>query len=161
MTRTLGIDPGYGRMGVAVIERTGSIERLIHSECFETSAKLPHPERLGAISAKVSAVIQEYKPDRCSIETLFFSTNRKTALAVAEARGAVIAAAALLMVPIVECSPAAVKIAVTGYGKAEKAQVIAMVSRILKLDAGKRLDDEYDAIAVAIAGASLPLQTKS
>lgn len=161
MTRTLGIDPGYGRMGVAVIERTGSVERLIHSECFETSAKLPHPERLGAISSKVSAIIQEYKPDRCSIETLFFSTNRKTALAVAEARGAAIAAAALLHVPIVECSPGAVKIAVTGYGKAEKAQVIAMVSRILKLDAGKRLDDEYDAIAVAIAGASLPLQTKS
>ena len=94
-----------------------------------------------------------------AIETLFFSTNKKTALGVAEARGAILAAAGVAGIPVREFSPGTVKLAVTGHGSADKAAIARMIPHLISLPPKKRLDDEFDAIAVAIAGLSARLHT--
>jgi len=104
----------------------------------------------------VEKAIKKHKPDVLAVETLFFSKNVKTALGVAEARGAILAAAGKAGVPVLEFSPAHVKIAVTGYGSADKKAVANMVPKLVALTKKKRLDDELDAIAVGIA--ALPLR---
>lgn len=146
----LGIDPGYGRVGIAVVEKNKGRERLLHSECFETDPKLPHSRRLFLLGEKMREVVQEYKPQQMAIETLLWSKNKKTALQVAEARGVILAEAARHSVVLREFNPNQIKLAVTGYGKSDKKQVISMIGRLLKLEPKKRLDDEYDAIAIAL-----------
>ncbi|MEK7063129.1 MAG: crossover junction endodeoxyribonuclease RuvC [Patescibacteria group bacterium] len=146
MSRSLAIDPGYDRVGIAVFEG----KELIHSECF-VPPKGQLYERLVAVAAHIDALIEELQPGALAIETLFFSKNQKTALAVAEARGAIIVAAARHGLDVFEYSPQAVKIAVTGSGNASKDGVIKMVDRLVELPARRRLDDEYDAIALGIA----------
>jgi crossover junction endodeoxyribonuclease RuvC len=154
-SRILGIDPGYGRLGIAVIESNDRKLKLIHSECFETSNKLSHSMRLGFILRKFRKVVIKFKPDKLGIETLIFSKNVKTALKVAEVRGAIIAEAATKGIEISEYHPNSIKIAVTGYGKSEKKQIIFMIEKILQLKNKFKYDDEYDAIAVALTcGAS-------
>lgn len=147
--RSLAIDPGYDRLGIAVFEKT----TLIHSECF-TPPKGDVPERLLAVALKVEELIQTYKPSSLAIESLFFNKNQKTAIHVAEARGAITVAAMRNGVSVHEYSPQAVKIAVTGSGNAAKDGVIRMVERLVTLPKQKRLDDEYDAIALGIAHTS-------
>jgi len=147
--RSLAIDPGYDRLGIAVFEKT----TLIHSECF-TPPKGEVPERLLAVALKVEELIQTYKPSSLAIESLFFNKNQKTAIHVAEARGAITVAAMRNGVSVHEYSPQAVKIAVTGSGNAAKDGVIRMVERLVTLPKQKRLDDEYDAIALGIAHTS-------
>lgn len=147
----LGIDPGYGRMGVAVVESNNRNPILIHSECFETSEKLPHSRRLCLIAEKISQLIQEYNPIILGIESLLFSKNEKTALKVAEARGVIMAEAAKMNLVVNELNPNTVKLAVTGYGKSDKKQIISMVEKLVKIDHRIKYDDEYDAIAIAIA----------
>jgi crossover junction endodeoxyribonuclease RuvC len=148
--RIIGIDPGYDRLGIAVVE--GDPSRPVHvwSDCVTPEKGAPEA-RLAAVSAAVTDAIRRYAPDALGIETLFFSTNVKTALKVAEARGVVLATAGALSLPVIECSPQAVKIAVTGYGNADKRAVAAMVPRLINLPPKKRLDDELDAIAVGLA----------
>src|SRR5690349_4662525 len=85
--RVIAIDPGYERMGVAVIEKTTGKETLIFSECFKTSPKIPHEERLNLIGQEIEKVIKKYEPTAMAIETLFFKNNQKTAMHVSEARG--------------------------------------------------------------------------
>jgi crossover junction endodeoxyribonuclease RuvC len=126
---------------------------LIHSECF-TPPKGEVPERLLAVALKVEELIQTYKPSSLAIESLFFNKNQKTAIHVAEARGAITVAAMRNGVSVHEYSPQAVKIAVTGSGNAAKDGVIRMVERLVTLPKQKRLDDEYDAIALGIAHTS-------
>lgn len=162
--RTIGIDPGYDRLGIAVVEMRTIDQRakevLIHSECFETDRKAHHSERLRSLGQRVREVIEEFRPDILSIETLFFTANQKTAMKVAEARGVVMYEAARAGIAIFELSPLQVKMSVTGYGKSEKYQVIDMVKKLIKMDEKKRKDDEFDAIAIAIAGsASYPQQS--
>lgn len=147
--RSIAIDPGYDRLGIAVFEKT----TLIHSECF-TPPKGEVPERLLAVALKVEELIQTYKPSSLAIESLFFNKNQKTAIHVAEARGAITVAAMRNGVSVHEYSPQAVKIAVTGSGNASKDGVIRMVERLVSLPKQKRLDDEYDAIALGIAHTS-------
>lgn len=142
---SIAIDPGYDRLGIAVFEGTA----LLHSECF-TPGKGALPDRLLAVHERVRLMIQEFRPTSLAIETLFFNKNQKTAIAVAEARGAIVVAARSEGVEVVEYSPQAVKIAVTGSGNAGKDGVIRMVEKLLKLPTKKRLDDEYDAIALGI-----------
>lgn len=155
--RILGIDPGYGRLGIAVIESTKRESKLIYSECFETSSELPHFERLGLILLKLNVVFSKFKPDKLAIETLIFSKNVKTALKVAEARGVVIAFSAAQGIKTFEYHPNEIKLAVTGYGKSDKKQIIYMIGKILKLGKKIKYDDEYDAIAVALTcSVSLP-----
>ena len=144
--RSLAIDPGYDRLGVAVFEgRT-----LIHSECY-IPPKGEFGERLHAVHTCVTKLLKKYKPRSVALETLFFSTNVKTAIKVSEARGVILLAAAQSGVDICEYSPQAVKIAVTGSGNAPKEAVIRMVERMVPLTKRTRLDDEYDAIALGIA----------
>jgi len=156
----LGIDPGYGRIGIAVIEKTNRGENLIHSECFETDAKLEHSKRLLALGEKIKATIKKYSPDKIAIETLLWSKNKKTALQVAEARGVILLEAERSGVLIKEYNPNQIKLAVTGYGKSDKKQVINMVEKLIKLKPGKRHDDEYDAIATALTCSAISLSTE-
>jgi crossover junction endodeoxyribonuclease RuvC len=108
--------------------------------------------RLAHIAKAVTTAIEEYAPDVLAIETLFFSTNKKTALGVAEARGAILATAGLAGTPVKEYSPQQVKLAVTGYGAADKHAVEHMIPKLISLPQKKRrLDDEFDAIALGIA----------
>ncbi len=147
--RILAIDPGYDRLGIAVVEGNPSRPTLVWSDCVEPAEGEP-AERLAEVSRAVSSAILMHAPGALGIETLFFSVNKKTALGVAEARGAVLAAAGLAGIPIIECTPAQVKLAVTGYGNADKKSIGAMIPRLLDLPPKKRRDDELDAIAVGI-----------
>lgn len=150
--RILGIDPGYERLGVAILEKNkgDQKEKVIFSECFKTSAKLEFSERLNLIGEEVKMIIKKYKPEVLSIETLFLNTNHKTVMNVAEARGVVVYEASLAGLKIFEASPPQIKIATTGYGKSDKAQIIKMVKILVELDNSKTSDDELDAIAIAL-----------
>ncbi len=149
--RVLGIDPGYDRLGLAVLEGDASKPTHVWSDCV-IPAKGEKEDRLAAVHAAVADAIKKYEPDVLAIETLFLSTNRKTAFGVAEARGAVLAAAGSLNIPIQEYAPQQVKLAVTGYGASDKAAIARMIPHLMSLPVKKRLDDELDAIALAIAG---------
>lgn len=156
--RILGIDPGYERLGIAVLEKVASAkgygvskkEKVIFSECFKTSAKLEFNERLLLIGEEVKKIIKKYKPEVLSIETLFLNTNHKTVMRVAEVRGVVIYEAARARLKIFEASPPQIKIATTGYGRANKEQIIKMVKILVEVDKSKTSDDELDAIAIAL-----------
>ncbi len=150
--RVLGIDPGFDRLGLAVLEGDPSKPTVVWSECAMPAKGAPEA-RLAEVHAAVAEAISLYNPEKISIETLFFSTNKKTALGVAEARGAILAAAGAASIRVQEFSPAQVKLAVTGHGAADKAAIARMIPHLIALDPSKkRLDDELDAIAVAIAG---------
>jgi crossover junction endodeoxyribonuclease RuvC len=150
--RILGIDPGFERLGVAVLEKNNGDkkERVLFSECFKTSPRLEFSERLSLIGNRVQEIIKDYKPEVLSIETLFLTTNHKTVMHVAEARGVVIYEAARAGLKIFEVSPPQIKVATTGHGKSDKAQVMKMVKMLVDLDQNKSSDDELDAIAIAL-----------
>jgi crossover junction endodeoxyribonuclease RuvC len=149
--KILGIDPGYDRVGIAIIEKNSSTkEVLIHSECLQTSVKDDFYIRLGQVGTRIAGVIQEYSPDALAIETLFITKNQKTAMRVAESRGVIIHEAIRKNIPIHEYTPLQIKIAVTGHGASDKAQVMKMIPLLIKIPLKKTPDDEYDAIAVAL-----------
>lgn len=155
----LGIDPGYDRIGIAVIKKEKGKDILLHSECFETSSELPHFERLFLIGKKIEKIIKKYKPEVMGIETLLWSKNTKTAMGVAEARGVILAEAAAHKLFIKEFNPNQIKLTITGYGKSDKKQIISMIEKLLKLKKSHRLrfDDEFDAIAVALTSSVIRL----
>lgn len=144
--KILGIDPGYDRIGIAVIEG----KALLFSECFETDSKDDFHIRLKSLGLRIKEVIEEYKPDIMAIESLFITKNQKTAMKVAEARGVISYEASLKDIKIHEYSPPQIKVAITGHGGSDKDQIIKMIPLLLKIKAKKALDDEYDAIAVAL-----------
>lgn len=147
----LGIDPGFERMGCAVLEKTQKNgEKLLYSSCLISQRTDPHEKRLFDLYLGLKKAIKEYSPDTMAIEKLFFSSNQKTAIKVAEARGTAMLAAAENKLTVFEFTPLEVKMAITGYGKAEKDQVRRMVLMILKMNDVKKLDDEIDAIAIAL-----------
>lgn len=149
----LGIDPGYERLGIAVIEKNSSSrdkEKLLFSECFKTSAKKEFSERLLEIGVEVKKIIKKYKPKVLAIETLFLNTNQKTVMRVAEVRGAIIYEARSAGLNIFEVSPPQIKMATTGYGRADKEQIKKMVKLLVKVEEKVTSDDELDAIAIAI-----------
>ncbi|MCK4386796.1 MAG: crossover junction endodeoxyribonuclease RuvC [Candidatus Pacebacteria bacterium] len=150
--KIISIDPGYERVGIAVLEKeTGSNkENLLYSDCFQTSPKLPFSERLKLIGTEIEKLIEKYKPERMALELLFFNSNQKTAMGVAEARGAIKYAALKNNLEIFEYSPLQIKIAITGYGKGDKKQITAMVGRLIEINKEIKYDDEYDAIAVGL-----------
>jgi len=147
--RILAIDPGYDRLGMAVVEGDPSKPVVVWSDCVIPAKGAP-AERLAAVSSAVEKALKKHGPDALAIEGLFFSSNKKSALQVAEARGAVLSAAGRAKVPVIECSPQQVKLAVTGHGAADKKAVERMVPRLVALTPKKRLDDEFDAIALGI-----------
>lgn len=150
--RILGIDPGFERLGIAILEKdkNNNKEKVIFSECFKTSAKLEFAERLVLIGEEVRRIIKKYKPEILAIETLFLNTNHKTVMHVAEARGVVIYEGANAGLKIFEASPPQIKIATTGYGRANKEQIMKMVKILVEVDKLKTSDDELDAIAIAL-----------
>ena len=150
--KILGIDPGFERLGIAVIEKQkGSKEHLIFSECFKTAKELPFTDRLNLLGARIEEIISEYKPDYLGIETLFIENNQKTAMRVSETRGVILYLAVKNKMKICEYSPLQIKSAVTGYGKADKGAVMSMVPKLIKIETTlKMIDDELDAIAVAL-----------
>ncbi len=153
--RILAIDPGYDHLGIAVVEGDPSKPTLIWSTCV-IPKKGKHEMRLACVSIATEEAITKYTPDALAIETLFFSVNKKTALGVAEARGAILSMAGRATLPVIECSPQQVKLAVTGHGRADKASIIRMVPRLITLPPKKsRLDDEYDAIALGISALTI------
>lgn len=148
--KILGIDPGYDRLGIALVEGTPATHQVVMSDCVTPRRGNPD-ERLAEVSRAIGTAIERFAPDALAVEKLFFSVNKKTALGVAEARGAILSVAGLSHIPVIECSPQEVKIAVTGYGRADKKAVARMVSRLVALPTKRnRLDDELDAIAIAI-----------
>jgi crossover junction endodeoxyribonuclease RuvC len=154
--RILGIDPGFERLGVAILEKekdTGK-ETVVFSQCFKTSPKLDFTERLALIGKEIKKIVQEYQPGVLAIETLFMTNNQKTVMHVAEARGVVLYEAALARLKIFEATPPQIKVATTGSGSADKAQIIKMVKMLVKLDDSKTSDDELDAIAIALTASA-------
>jgi crossover junction endodeoxyribonuclease RuvC len=148
--RVLSIDPGYGRCGVAVLDGDASNPKLIYSACIETSPTDPFALRIREVGNVIEKMIRDHTPECIAIEELFFTNNAKTALGVAEVRGVIIYIAAMHDIPIEEFNPSAIKIALTGEGRATKAQVTKMVQRLVRFPDNKVLDDEYDAVAVGI-----------
>ena len=146
----LGIDPGLAIVGWAVIESARGKTRPIAYGAIRTPAHTDIEARLLMIEEDLTSVIEKYKPDEMAIEELFFNTNITTGIAVAEARGVILCTAHKHGVKISEYTPLQVKQAVVGYGKAEKHQVIAMVTSILKLPEPPKPDDTADAVAIAI-----------
>jgi crossover junction endodeoxyribonuclease RuvC len=148
--RILGIDPGIGRTGWGVIESEKGKVIVKDYGCIETEANSAVESRLEILYSRIVKIIKAHKPDELAIEDLFFNTNVKTALVVGEARGIVLLAAAQAKMPISVYTPSQVKVTVTGYGKADKAQVGQMVKVILKLASIPKPDDTADALAIAI-----------
>ncbi len=151
--RIIGIDPGIARTGIGIIdEEKGKISAL-HFTCLETLQATSLPNRLQEIFTQTTEILKTYRPDVLAIEELFFNTNAKTAFIVGQARGVILLTAAEKNIPVATYTPLQVKIAVTGYGRAEKKQVGQMVQTILHLSSLPKLDDTTDALAVALTHA--------
>jgi len=153
--KVIAVDPGYDRVGIAIIERdytpgNRSGETWVYSETFTTEKTDDINERLRQVGERVEKLSLEYHVEYLAIETLFFTNNQKTAMAVAQARGIVIYAAQKSGAQVVEFTPLQIKSAVAGNGRADKQAVIDMTKRLIKIPEGKRLDDEYDAIACGL-----------
>ena len=146
----LGIDPGLAIVGWGIIESVRGNIRPIAFGAITTPAHTDIEARLLMIQNDMEALINKYKPDEMAIEELFFNTNITTGIAVAEARGVILCTAHSMGVKISEYTPLQVKQAVVGYGRAEKQQVISMVTTILKLKSPPKPDDTADAVAIAI-----------
>lgn len=150
--RVLGIDPGFDRLGVAVLEKNkGDMkEHVLFSDCLTTHKTEAHEQRLTALGLGIRDIIEKWQPDYVALEKLFFNKNITNAMRVAEARGVVVYESYQAGAHICEYGPQEIKVAVTGYGKSDKTHVTTMVKRITGISKAHILDDEYDAIAVAI-----------
>lgn len=149
----LGIDPGLAIVGWGVIEYKNTRFRTLAYGSVQTPAGMQTEERLKRIYEGVCELIQTYKPDAMAIEELFFNTNITTGIRVAEARGVILLAAQQAGIEIQEYTPLQVKQAVVGYGRADKKQVITMVTMLLNLAKPPKPDDTADALAIAICHA--------
>jgi crossover junction endodeoxyribonuclease RuvC len=148
--RVLAIDPGYDRVGLAVVEKDGTKEKVIYSTCIETKRQDTFADRILTVGNSIEKALADYAPQCVAIETLFFNKNIKTAIGVAQARGVVMYLAKRAGCEIFEFGPQEIKIAITGYGKSDKTAVLAMVKRLVNNVPEHALDDEYDAIAVGV-----------
>ncbi len=152
--KILGIDPGYERLGIAVLEKNkgDKKEKVLYSDCFKTSAKIPFEERLEFLGKEIERVIELYKPDGLAIETLFFTNNQKTAMNVAEVRGVILYLAKCAGLTLQQFTPMQIKVAVAGHGQGDKRAVTDMVTKLVLIEKEIKHDDEYDAIAIALTG---------
>ena len=150
----LGIDPGTAALGYGIIERKGGRLRAIDYGCLETSPDTAMPERLLAIHAVLDELLDVHQPAVVGVERLFFSKNAQTAMAVGQARGVVLLAAAQHGRPVREATPNEVKSAIAGYGAADKDQVQRMVQLVLGMSELPRPDDAADALAIAVCVAN-------
>ncbi len=149
----LGIDPGYATVGFAILETNGSKHKALEYGVILTPKEQSLPERLATIARGFDKLIDTYHPDAVAIEELFFATNAKTGILVAEARGAILLTVYEKCKNIYEYTPLQIKQAMTGYGKADKKQIQQMVKTYLKLTTIPKPDDAADALAVALTHA--------
>jgi crossover junction endodeoxyribonuclease RuvC len=148
--RVLALDPGYDRLGVAVVERQNGKDFLLYSTCIVTERSNAFAERLYVIGTALEKLFVDFAPTAVAVETLFFNKNQKTAIGVAQTRGVIVYLAKQHKCSLFEFGPQEIKIAVTGYGKSDKKAVFDMVKRLIAGVPPQALDDEYDAIAVGI-----------
>ncbi len=148
--RIIGIDPGIAIVGYGVIDTVRDKMSLVAMGASRTPTGLPVEKRIEMVYDDICELIDTYKPDCMAVEELFFNTNQKTAIAVAQARGVILLAAMKKKIEFYEYTPLQVKQSVVGYGRAEKAQVMEMVRIMLHLDKAPKLDDTADALALAI-----------
>ena len=151
--RILGIDPGVAIVGFGVVDSEGGTQRMVQYGAINTPANTPLATRLVQIEQDLMELLDQFKPDEVAIEELFFSKNITTGIAVAHARGVILATVEKAGIPLYEYTPMQVKQAVVGYGLAEKNQVMDMTKRLLKLRSIPKPDDAADALAIAICHA--------
>ncbi|MEZ4194910.1 MAG: crossover junction endodeoxyribonuclease RuvC [Candidatus Paceibacterota bacterium] len=148
--KVLAIDPGYGRVGIAIMDNSEGKDQLLYSTCLETIQTEDFNDRLLTVGTAIEKLLVDYRPDCVAIETLFFNKNIKTAIGVAEARGAIVYLAKKANCVVYEFGPQEIKVAVTGYGSSDKEAVFSMLKHLVGNLPQKALDDEYDAIAVGL-----------
>lgn len=152
--RILGIDPGFGRVGFGIIDCVGDKQTVVEYGCIETDPKRSFIERLEDISDQLVTIIRTYKPQCAGVEELFFYKNVTTAIKVAHARGVILLSLSKVKIPVHEYTPLQVKQSITGYGRADKTQLEAMVKVILGLKKKITPDDAADALAIALTCAA-------
>jgi crossover junction endodeoxyribonuclease RuvC len=152
--RILGIDPGFGRTGFGVIEKTKNGEwKVVAYGCIETSTKDPYSSRIEELHEELKQIIKKYSPTHSAVEELFFCKNVTTAIKVGQARGVILLTLRQAKLPVAEFTPLQVKQSVTGYGKAGKAQVEKMIKIQFGLKKKIKPDDAADALAIALTAA--------
>lgn len=149
----LGIDPGYAIVGFGVLKFENNRFTVLDFGAITTPAGMEFADRLKSIYEDLSYLFNKYHPEALSIEKLFFNTNKKTAVDVAQARGVILLAAKMHGAECFEYTPLQVKQSVVGYGRAEKKQVQEMTKQLLNLSAVPKPDDTADALAMAICHA--------
>ena len=150
----LGVDPGTATTGYGIINKEGQKHTLIKYGCVLTPAKTPLCDRLDAIFDELSEIIDEFKPEHIAVEELFFAAKSQTAIAVGQARGVILLAGKKKGLSVHEYTPLEVKMALTGYGRADKNQIQQMVKTLLGLKDIPKPDDAADALAIAICHAN-------
>ena len=148
--RILSIDPGYERLGVAIIERTNNKDVLLYSICKKTSATKEFQDRLSELGSFIDKLILDYSPEILAIEKLYFQNNQKTAMYVSQVIGVTIFLAKKNNMPVYEYTPLQIKSAITGNGRADKKQIITMLKHLIQIDKEIKYDDEFDAIAIGL-----------
>ena len=153
----LGIDPGYGTVGFGVlkIEKYKKKLELLEYGTITTPSDILFCKRMDLIFKELTKIIERIKPDVMVVEKLFFRNNQKTAIDVAQARGVIVLAGTMCFLKIEEFTPLQVKVAVTGYGRSKKPQIMQNVKEILKLDSLPKPDDAADAVALTICYAKV------
>ncbi|PJC25022.1 MAG: crossover junction endodeoxyribonuclease RuvC [Candidatus Tagabacteria bacterium CG_4_9_14_0_2_um_filter_41_11] len=150
----LGIDPGFSRLGYAIIDADKGNSKVIDCSCFETSPRLEYSKRLVLVADKVKDLILKHRPQFLAIEKVFFTKNQKTAFQIAEVRGILLYLAASSGITTCEYTPLEVKMALCGYGKATKEQVQKMLKALLNIHFLPKEDDASDALAICLTCAS-------
>jgi crossover junction endodeoxyribonuclease RuvC len=148
--KVLAIDPGFGRCGIAVLTKENGRERVIFSTCVETPGTETFSVRLTRVANQCAQTIEEHAPNTLALERLYFNSNQKTAMQVAEVRGALLYVAARAGLSVAEYTPGQVKAAVTGWGRSDKQAVAHMLTKLLGITKHIAHDDEFDAIAIGV-----------
>jgi len=148
--RIISIDPGYERLGIAVIDKISGKEELLYSDCIKTPKENSHADRTLELGLVLENLIKKYSPTIFVFESLFFNSNQKTAIGVSKTLGALIYVAKKEGLEVFEFTPPQIKLAVTGNGRSSKDGVIKMIPLLIKIPEKKMLDDEYDAIACGL-----------
>ncbi|HEY4483666.1 MAG TPA: crossover junction endodeoxyribonuclease RuvC [Candidatus Paceibacterota bacterium] len=151
----LGIDPGYDRLGIAIIDKQPKLkEKLIYSTCLTSNKKDNFPNRLKTLGLDFKKILDSYNIDLVNIESVFIANNKKTAMKIGEVRGMLIFLCASNNIPVIEMTPLEIKMAITGFGNASKDQIMKMAKMLISIPPEVKLDDEFDAIVIALAGLS-------
>ncbi len=145
----LGLDPGYGRLGFGIVQVTKGEATCLGCGVITTAKERTHAARLQELAQDIRALIRKFSPTVVAVETLFFAKSVTTALKVAEVRGVILLLAEEAGLEIVEVRPNEVKMALTGYGKADKRQMQSMITKVLRLPSVPKPDDAADALAIA------------